>query len=87
MFSALKANDAIHKDKDGYSNLSLSGSINHKFNQDNSIGLNFIKSSGNNKYDNRYDDLRIGKRILDDWNNDTCVGKYIKIIYLICLIK
>ena len=32
-------------------------------------------------YANRYDYLRIGKRILDDWNNDTCVGKYLKIIY------
>jgi CubicO group peptidase (beta-lactamase class C family) len=32
-------------------------------------------------YAKRYDYLRIGKRILDDWNNDTCVGKYIKIIY------
>ena len=32
-------------------------------------------------YANRYDYLRIGKRILDDWNNDTCVGKYIKTIY------
>lgn len=29
----------------------------------------------------RYDYLRIGKRILDDWNNDTCVGKYLKTIY------
>ena len=25
-------------------------------------------------YATRYDYLRIGKRILDDWNNDTCVG-------------
>ena len=25
--------------------------------------------------------MRIGKRILDDWNKDTCVGKYIKTIY------
>ena len=32
-------------------------------------------------YANRYDYLRIGKRILDDWNKDTCVGKYIKTIY------
>lgn len=32
-------------------------------------------------YANRYDYLRIGKRILDDWNNDTCVGKYLKTIY------
>jgi vitamin B12 transporter len=52
-FSAYKTNNPIFSDKDGYNNLSLSGSINHKFNQDNSIGLNFIKSSGNNKYDSR----------------------------------
>jgi hypothetical protein len=32
-------------------------------------------------YANRYDYLRIGKRVLDDWNNDTCVGKYLKTIY------
>jgi len=32
-------------------------------------------------YASRYDYLRIGKRILDDWNNDTCVGKYLKTIY------
>lgn len=32
-------------------------------------------------YADRYDYLRIGKRILDDWNNDTCVGKYLKTIY------
>jgi len=29
----------------------------------------------------RYDYLRIAKAILDDWNNDTCVGKYLKKIY------
>ena len=54
-FSALKTDNPIHNDKDGYSNLSLSGSINHKFNQDNSIGINFIKSIGNNRYDYRQD--------------------------------
>ena len=32
-------------------------------------------------YANRYDYLRIGKGILDDWNNDTCIGKYLKTIY------
>ncbi len=26
----------------------------------------------------RYDYLRIAKAILDDWKNDTCVGKYLK---------
>ena len=29
----------------------------------------------------RYDYLRIAKAILDDWNNDTCVGKYLKEIH------
>jgi hypothetical protein len=28
----------------------------------------------------RYDYLRIAKAILDDWQNDTCVGKYLKTI-------
>ena len=49
-------------------------------------GNNCDKSAGReigrySFYANRYDYLRIGKRILDDWNNDTCVGKYIKTIY------
>ena len=52
-FSAFKTNNPIFSDKDGYNNLSLSGSVSHKFNQDNSIDLNFIKSSGNNKYDRK----------------------------------
>ena len=29
----------------------------------------------------RYDYLRIAKSMLDDWNNDTCVGSYLKTIY------
>ena len=29
----------------------------------------------------RYDYLRIAKSMLDDWQNDTCMGKYLKIIY------
>ena len=29
----------------------------------------------------RYDYLRIAKTMMDDWNNDTCVGKYLKTIY------
>ncbi len=29
----------------------------------------------------RYDYLRIAKAIVDDWQNDTCVGKYLKTIY------
>ena len=32
-------------------------------------------------YANRYDYLRIAKAIMDHWNNDTCVGKYLKKMY------
>ena len=32
-------------------------------------------------YATRYDYLRISKTILEDWNNDTCAGKYLKTIY------
>ncbi len=28
----------------------------------------------------RYDYLRIAKAMLDDWQNDTCVGKYLKTV-------
>ena len=30
---------------------------------------------------NRYDYLRIAKTMMDDWQNDTCAGKYLKTIY------
>ena len=32
-------------------------------------------------YATRYDYLRIAKAMLDDWENDTCVGKYLKTIH------
>jgi hypothetical protein len=32
-------------------------------------------------YASRYDYLRIAKAMMDHWNNDTCVGKYLKTIY------
>jgi CubicO group peptidase (beta-lactamase class C family) len=32
-------------------------------------------------YASRYDYLRIAKSILDDWNDNTCVGQYLKTIY------
>ena len=32
-------------------------------------------------YAQRYDYLRIAKLVLDHWNNDTCVGKYLKTMY------
>ena len=32
-------------------------------------------------YATRYDYLRIAKAMLDDWQNDTCEGKYLKTIF------
>ena len=32
-------------------------------------------------YATRYDYLRIAKTMMDDWNNDTCAGKYLKAMY------
>ena len=32
-------------------------------------------------YATRYDYLRIGKAMLDDWQKDTCVGKYLKTLW------
>ena len=91
-FSAYKTNNPIFNDKDGYNNLSLSGSINHKFNQDNSIGLNFIKSNGNNKYDNKYETnfvnnknkmdtqvigINFSNKVTNDWQSDLKIGQSI----------
>jgi len=41
-----------------------------------------LKGSGRYSfYATRYDYLRIAKTIMDDWNNNTCAGKYLKTIY------
>jgi vitamin B12 transporter len=91
-FSAYKTNNSIFNDKDGYDNLSLSGSINHKFNQDNSISLNFIKSNGNNKYDNRFatsfidyrnkmdtqaTGINFNNKVTNNWQSDLKIGQSI----------
>ncbi|MDG1848288.1 MAG: hypothetical protein P8J35_06590, partial [Candidatus Marinimicrobia bacterium] len=34
-----------------------------------------------NFFASRYDYLRVAKAMLDDWENDNCVGKYLKIIH------
>jgi hypothetical protein len=48
---------------------------NYKVNEknDGAIRYSFVAS--------RYDYLRIAKAMLDDWQNDTCVGKYLKILH------
>ena len=35
----------------------------------------------NQFYGNRYDYLRVARAILNDWQQDTCVGKYLKSVY------
>ena len=41
-----------------------------------------LKGHADNRfYATRYDYLRIAKSMLDDWQNDTCVGKYLKTIF------
>ena len=39
------------------------------------------KSITNTMLASRYDYLRIAKAMLDDWQNDTCEGKYLKSLY------
>ena len=47
-----------------------------------SLTFNSTDASGRYSfYANRYDYLRIAKAMMDDWNNDTCAGKYLKTIY------
>lgn len=61
-FSAFKPNslalsNSYNLDKDGYNNFSLSGSLSHKFNDNNKIILNLFVSKGSNKYDNPTADI------------------------------
>ena len=39
------------------------------------------KSLGHQFFTTRYDFLRIARAMLDDWQNDTCVGQYLKTIH------
>jgi len=44
-------------------------------------GFKLQGNADNMFYATRYDYLRIAKAMLDDWQNDTCVGKYLKTIF------
>ena len=52
---------------------SVQGKYNVDEKNDGAIRYSFVAS--------RYDYLRIAKTMLDDWQNDTCAGKYLKTIY------
>ena len=45
------------------------------------ISTQIDRSITNTLMATRYDYLRIAKTIMDDWNNNTCAGKYLKTIY------
>ena len=80
--------DNIFKDKAGIKNNSVSFM---RMNSNTVVGKNLgkpveldILEEGPLRYSflaSRYDYLRIAKAMMDDWNNDTCVGKYLKTIY------
>ena len=80
--------DNIFKDKAGIKNNSVSFM---RMNSNNVVGKYLgkpveldILEEGPLRYSfraSRYDYLRIAKAMMDDWNNDTCVGKYLKTIY------
>ena len=44
-------------------------------------GFKLQGNADNMFYATRYDYLRIAKAMLDDWQNNTCVGKYLKTIF------
>lgn len=86
MATNVALNYAIFKTGDNYQKL-----LNKIFNQHVKVKNNiyFLKnrldeSVGSARYTfyaDRYDYLRIAKTMMDDWNNNTCVGKYLKTIY------
>jgi vitamin B12 transporter len=62
-FSALRTNFNIDKDKDGYRNLAVTGSVSHKIAEGHEIGIQLFSSEGHSNYDsgvntfNNYVDL------------------------------
>jgi CubicO group peptidase (beta-lactamase class C family) len=65
--------DDIFQKKVGIKNEVLLNKTNNAFKHENSLGHQFFIT--------RYDYLRIAKAMLDDWQNDTCVGQYLKTIH------
>ena len=53
-FSALKTNNSNLNDKDGYRNLSFTGSASHKIEEGHELGFQFLSSEGHTKFDNAF---------------------------------
>ena len=53
-FSALKTNNPNLNDRDGYRNLSFTGSASHKIAEGHELGFQFLSSEGHTRFDNRF---------------------------------
>ena len=83
-------NYIVFKTKDNYAEI-LNNIFNDKAKIKNSIylfekkrGQDDVKSHKSKSYTfyvSRYDYLRVAKAMMDDWQNDTCEGKYLKSLY------
>jgi hypothetical protein len=77
-------NYVIHKTGDDFENL-MNNIFQDKAKIENEVWFVYTREIGLNTNDarytfflTRYDYLRVAKAIMDDWQNDTCVGKYLK---------
>ena len=53
-FSSLNTSDPLLNDKDGYRNLSVSGSLSHEFLTGHTLGVQFFSSEGKTHFDNSF---------------------------------
>jgi vitamin B12 transporter len=67
-FSAYKTKDPNLDDRDGYRNLSFSGSLSHKISEDHNIGFQFLSSEGSTRFDNRFNVFSSDPGFSDDAN-------------------
>ena len=79
-------NYVIHKTGDNFENL-INSIFQDKAKIENDAWFVYANEQGRKTNDarytfflTRYDYLRVAKAIMDDWQNDTCVGKYLKTI-------
>ncbi len=79
-------NYVIHKTGDDFKNL-MNNIFQDKAKIENDVWFVYTREKGQNTNDarytfflTRYDYLRVAKSMMDDWQNDTCVGKYLKTI-------
>ena len=77
-------NYVIYKTGDGFENL-MNNIFQNKAKIANDVWFVYTNEKGRRTNDarytfflTRYDYLRVAKAIMDDWQNDTCVGKYLK---------